>query len=357
MYYPVETRITPLARVRRERLLPARGEVFVTIGQSVEPSDVIAHCRLTGETHFVDVSRALGMRRERTATCLLKEIGDMVLAGERIAAPRGLPRVFRRDCRSPVNGQVIDARNGMLVIEAKSTTFELRAHFRGQVIQVMPARGVAISTSGTLIQGVWGSGGEAEGNLKVLVDRPDQRLGAGQIGPDRPDCVVVAGRIVDGDDLEEASRAKVSGMIVGSVDAILRQRFLSLPYPILVTEGFGELPMSHMVFTLLQSNTGREAMLNAGSPARHSPGRPEVLIPLNQEEDPSPNEPGPVHLQVGMQVRGLRAPYSGAIGTVMDLPSLPQIVESGSRVPVAEVELLDDGKLVRIPQVNLEWVH
>jgi hypothetical protein len=58
-----------------------------------------------------------------------------------------------------------------------------------------------------------------------------------------------------------------------------------------------------------------------------------------------------------MQVRGLRAPYAGAIGTVMGLPALPQVVESGSRLPVAEVELLDDGKLVRIPQVNLEWVH
>ena len=57
-----------------------------------------------------------------------------------------------------------------------------------------------------------------------------------------------------------------------------------------------------------------------------------------------------------MQVRLLRAPYLGAVGTVTDLPTLPRVVESGARLPVAEVELEDEGPVL-VPLANLELIR
>ena len=98
-------------------------------------------------------------------------------------------------------------------------------------------------------------------------------------------------------------------------------------------------------------------MLSADAGARVSTKRPELLIPLRVEGDLSPEATGPLSFQVGMLVRGLRAPHLGTTGTVVGLPTLPQVMESGARLAVAEVERLKDGEIVPIPLTNLEPVY
>jgi hypothetical protein len=60
MYYPVESRITALTTIRRERLLPTPGQVLVEVGEMVGAADVVARCQLPGEVRVIDISRALG---------------------------------------------------------------------------------------------------------------------------------------------------------------------------------------------------------------------------------------------------------------------------------------------------------
>jgi hypothetical protein len=220
----------------------------------------------------------------------------------------------------------------------------------------MPNRGVVISAAGALIQAVWGSGGESGGVLKVLVDNPQRPLRARFIDVSCHGTVVVAGRILDEKALEQAAEAKVRGVIVGSVNADLCPFLESLPFPVLVTEGFGTLPMCGHVFSLLHSNMGREAMLSANTHTRRGARRAEVVVPLRAEEETPLEEAGPLLLAVDQQVRVLRAPYLGMMGTVTELPILPQTVESGARLPVAVVDL-DDGESTLIPLDNLEVVH
>jgi uncharacterized membrane protein YvlD (DUF360 family) len=361
MYYPEETRVTPLTTIRRERLLPARGQVLVQPGELVGPADVVARCQLPGEIRVIDVSRALGVRRELAARYIRKAEGNAVQAGEILAAPGGLLGRLRRACRAPADGQVMTVRSGLVLIEEAATTFELVAHLKGQVANVMPNLGVVISTVGSLIQGVWGSGGEAEGILKVLVDSPQKPLRAHAIDVSCHGTVVVGGRILDEKALEQAVEAKVRGVIAGSVNADLRPLLQSLPFPVMITEGFGSLPISQPIFSLLHSNMGREVMLSADVETRWGARRPELVIPLRAEQTMPKEEAGPLALQVGMQVRVLRAPYMGALGTVADLPQLPQTVESGARLRVAEVNLgngaTDTIVAVQIPLANLELIR
>jgi hypothetical protein len=352
----MESRITPLTTIRRERMLPVRGEVLVHPGEAVGPADVVARCHLPGEIRVVDIARCLGVRAETATKLIRKATGDPVKAEDTLAAPGGILGRLRRPCRSPVDGYVIAVRNGLVLIEEEPAAFALSAHLKGQVASVMPEWGVVIATVGVLIQGMWGSGGEAEGILKVVVDNPQRPLRAHAIDVSCQGTLVVGGRLLEEKALEQAIEAKVRGIIAGSVNAELRPRLQNLPFPVLITEGFGTLPMSEPVFSLLEANVGREAMLSAHTQSRWGAKRPEVIVPLRAEEQSPAEEPGLLPLEEGAQVRVLRLPYFGAIGTISHLPHLPQKVESGARLPIAEVDLGEE-KPVPIPLTNLERIR
>lgn len=356
MYYPAESRITPLTTIRRERLLPVSGQVLVRAGEMVGSADVVARCQVPGKVQVVDASRALGVRRDRAAKYIRKAVGDPVQVNDVLAIPGGLFGRLKKSCRSPIDGQIVEVRDSLILIESATTTFELRAHIKGQVTNVMPNRGVVISAAGTLIQGVWGNGGEAEGVLKILADNPQRPLRARSIDVSCHGTVVVGGRLLDDKVLEQAVEAKVRGIIIGGVNAEMRPTLEALPFPVLITEGFGALPMSQQVFSLLHSNMGREAMLSGDTRTKWGARRPEVLIPLRADEQMPQEEASISPLQVGDQVRALRAPYFGAIGNVADIPVTPQVVESGARLRVAVVDL-ETGEQALIPLANLELIH
>jgi hypothetical protein len=356
MYYPVETRITALTTIRRERLLPAPGQVLVSSGDTVSSDDVVARCQLPGEVRVIDVSGALGVPRERAAKYVRKTVGDTVQTNDVLAAPGGPFGQLRKSCRSPMDGQIAEIRGNLILIESPAATFDLRAHIMGRVTNIMPNRGVVISAAGTLIQGMWGSGGEAGGVLKVLVDSPQKPLRQRTIDVSCHGTVIVGGWILDERALERAVEANVRGVIAGGVSTALCSFLESLPFPVLITEGFGPLPMSQQAFSLLNANGGREAMLSADTQTRLGVRRPEVLISLRADEEMPGEETAILPLKTGDQVRALRAPHLGVIGTVADLPALPQVVESGARLPVAIVELDDEGQ-VSIPLANLELIH
>jgi hypothetical protein len=304
----------------------------------------------------VDVSRSLGVRPEQAGKYIRKGIGETVQADEILAAPRGLLARLRRSCRSPADGQIVELRNGTILIEGEAVTHELRAHITGQITNVMPNLGVVISTSGALIQAVWGSGGEAEGIIKMLADNPRKPIRARSVDVSCHGTLIVGGRILDEATLEQALEAQVRGIVIGSANADLRHSLEALPFPVLLTDGFGTQPMSGSIFSLLQDNRGREASLSADTQTRRGLKRPEILIPLRSEGVLPPEQSRPQPLEPGMQVRVLRAPYLGAQGIVTSVPIHPQIVESGCALPVAEVELADEGQVL-VPLANLELIH
>jgi hypothetical protein len=360
VYYPAQTRITALTAIRRERLLPARGQVLVRSGESVKPRDPVARCTLPGKLFVVELSQALGVRPDQAFRYMRKPIGSTVRAHDVLAERTMLFGRRQRCCRTAVDGRVLAIRAGRVLIASEGTTFELSAGISGQVTDVIPERGVVISTAGALIQGAWGSGGESEGVLRVLVAEPQGALEARSFDADCQRALLVGGQILGPEALERAAEVEVGGIIVGSMNTSQCRLAQSLPYPLVVTEGFGTFSMSRGVFTLLQSLAGHAAMLNAGRQTHLAtpglPRRPELVVPLKAEGVQLPQELDPQPLKVGMQVRGLRAPYLGMTGTVANLPTSPQMVESGIRLPVAEVRL-EGGQTELIPLANLESIH
>ncbi len=352
MYYPSETRVTPLTTIRRERLLPAPGEVLLRVGDRVEPATVVARAALLGKLHVIKAAKTLSVKDDELTEYMLKEVGDLLEAGEPIAAKKGL---FRSTCRSPVSGRLAAITKGeLLVVEPSPDILELKAYIYGQVKALIPHYGAVIETTGALIQGLWGIGEEAFGVLKMLVDDPAQSVEPEAIDAGCHGTIIVGGASVSQEALLQAEQVQARGMIVGSLEASLQA--VSPPFPIIATEGVGQIPISSPIFEVLQANEGQEVSISAKTRLRWNVIRPEIIIPVSADKAPEPEPTGEVALQEGVRVRITRQPHLGAVGVVTAVPSKAQPLDFGARLRGAEVELEGNEK-VFIPWANLELIR
>ncbi len=335
----------------RERLLPIPGTVLVRQGQKVSAGDVVAEASMPREHVLLDVSRSLRIHPKNAEELVRFKVGDEITADAEIAVGKGL---FPKTVRSPKDGRVVATGGGMILIETGSSKIEVRAGIPGMVTQVIPERGAVIQAGGSLIQGVWGNGRVDSGMLVNLAEKPDSVLTAGQLDVSFRGAVILAGMVKDVEALKVAAELPVRGLILSSLSPSLLPAAREMKYPIMVTEGFGDLPMNSVAHKLLSTNAKREIAVNAEVFDRYTGAKPEAVIPLPvSSEPPTPNEVEP--FAVGLQVRLRRPPSMGMIGSISNLLPGLTTLPSGLRAPAAEVKL-ENGESVTVPLVNLEVV-
>ena len=169
---------------------------------------------------------------------------------------------------------------GQVLMEVGETKMELRAGISGTVIEVIPNRGVVIQTAGALVQGVWGNGRIDSGLLVNLAEKPDDILDAARIDVSMRGFVILGGMLKDAEALKAAADLPVRGLILSSIYPSLIPLAREMRYPIIVTDGFGPLPMNSAAYKLLSTNAKREVTVNAEAYDRYSGARPEVIISL-----------------------------------------------------------------------------
>lgn len=339
----------PLTAIRRERRLPGPGTVTVRINEKVQPADIVGEAEVSPHHTFLDISRGLGVSEREVPRYLRREIGGRVEADEIIAGPVG---IARRSIRAPSDGRLVSLSGGRVLFEARSSPYRLRAGMPGSVVGTDASSVVSIETTGALIQGVWGNGVYDWGVLRQIGEGPSERL-----LPDKMDIilrgsVLIAGVCEDAPALREAAELSVRGLILGSMASSLLSVAKNMPYPIILTDGFGEVPMHTPAFNLLISNVGREVTVNAGTDDLVSGQHPEVIIPLPATSAVEISE-GLVQLKPGVRVRALRRPHAGAVGQVREVLSGALAMPSGIMANCARVELEGIGAAV-IPVSNLE---
>ena len=351
-YYPPETRAMPLTLIRRERMLPVPGKVLVSNGEKVQPTQVVAQAEISGEVRIVNVARLLRVPVSRVARFIKVREGDDVTTNTVIAARGVLPggRVL-----SPTDGFVfrIDKAHGRILIKVVTRPFQLTAYLGGSVFSVMSGRGVVIETTGAVVQTTVGFGDESFGVLQVVAHDPADILRAKSIDVTAHGAIVVGGAWIDEAALQQASQLQVRGIIAGSMDGRLIDLARRMPFPVLLTEGLGRIPMSRPIFKLLSSQSGREASLSALTQTRWGVMRPEILIPLPVDSKPALATPLGTPLTVGARVRVIRGSLQGATGNVVGILDRSVQTDSGARVHGAEIELEAVGKTF-VPFANLE---
>jgi hypothetical protein len=343
--------VLPLTTIVRERVLPVSGKVNMHVNQRVNPTDVVAEATFAREHILLDVARTFGISATAADKLIRVSEGDRVAQDALIAEKPGL---IPQSIKASRPGRVIIAGSGQVLMEVGDTRIELRAGLPGMVTQVIPDKGVVIRTAGALIQGVWGNGRIDNGLMVSLLEKPDDVLQAERLDVSLRGSVILAGHVRDLEALKAAAELPVRGLILSSLSSTLIVPAYQMRYPILVTEGFGALPMNSAAFKLLTTNNKREATVNAEHFDRYSGSRPEVIIPLPISSEPEE----PVNygmFETGLVVRLRRPPHAGAIGTISDLPPGLSLLPSGLRAPSAGVKL-ENGESVLVPLVNLEVV-
>lgn len=355
MLAPV-TFITPLTTIRRTRLLPVPGEVTVRKGQAVRPTEVIATAQTAPRHYLLNVARGLGISESQTEQYIERFLGNEIHEGD-IIASRG--KIGKRIVRAPVDGRIVFVAGGQVLIRLTAEPVELLAGYPGTVAELIHERGVIISATGALIQGLWGNGKINAGPLSVLASSPTHELTPADLTESTKNTVVMAGHCKQPNVLKAGADAKLRGLIVASLTPELLPLAAAAPFPIVVTEGFGTLEYNPIAFKLLTTNQKRNVTVNAEVFDRARDTRPEIFVAveaasLNDAEMP----PDATMLAPDQRVRVTRAPYQGKIGRLVALLPGITIFPNGLRAPAARIQFEQDDPAQAsesiIPLANLE---
>ena len=359
--------------VSKTRRLPIQGEVLAKEGDTVTHDQVVARTQVPGEVHLINVANALGVDPEEISQFMLKGLKDPVAKNEVFAQRSSFFGLFKSFVKSPVDGtiELVSDVTGQVALREAYIPVEITAYIPGKVVHVMPREGVTIRTPAAFVQGIFGVGGEAHAQLKMVAKSPDDALTAEMIDSSHSGKVIVGGSLVTGDALAKAAKTGIKGIVVGGVEdedlikflgyeigvAITGQEEIGLT--LIITEGFGKMKMPQRTFDLLKSFDGREASINGATQIRAGVIRPEIVIALTEKEAKGlveDEEEATGGMTPGTPVRIIRDPYFGAIGQVAGLPVELQKAETESDVRVVQVTL-EDGRKVIVPRANVEIIE
>lgn len=348
-YYCPVTHVIPMTTIRRERTLPVPGAVTVGINEKVQAAHVIAEAAPTPKHYFLDAAKALGIPDRRVSQHLACQPGTRVERGEIIAGPVG---ITRRTLRAPDDGRVVALTRGRLLFEIRAQPFELRAGFPGRVIATDGIQMVTLETTGALIQAAWGNGKQDFGIMRLVGDAPDDRLQTGKLDLNLRGAVLVAGGCDHPAPLQQAMELSVRGIILGGLSSELIPVAQRLPFPLIITEGFGEYALNPAIYELLAEHVGREVAIDARPARPYRRERPEIIIPLPANR-PLELPEEMIAIARGVRVRILRDPHRGQVGKVRELLHEALVYDSGVRAQSVSVEL-DRGGTIAVPIENLD---
>jgi len=363
--------VTERTTVRKRRLLPIPGTVTVKQGERVKADSIVAWTELPGKVHSVNVANLLGIAPDEVREYLTRKEGEPVRKDDVIAENRPFIKFLRTEVRSPIEGTVdtVSTVTGQVLLREPPRRLELLAYIDGVVVEAHPQQGVTLETSCTLVQGIFGVGGETWGEIHVAVAAPDEILAPDKLTTDMKGKIVVAGSFLGADTLARAREVGAAAVIVGGIhDKDLRALLgydlgvaitgtERIGITVVLTEGFGSIPMAAKTFALLSRHQGQQASVSGATQIRAGVIRPEIIIPsagASGEAGAAEAERGGIG--IGDQVRIIRDPLFGKIGQVSALPPDLRQIETESHVRVLEVGFPDKTRAI-IPRANVEIIE
>ncbi|MCA9752596.1 MAG: hypothetical protein KC591_10420 [Gemmatimonadetes bacterium] len=370
--YTPGLRVTALAALQKERILPLKGEVMVQKGDHVKAEQVVARTELPGNVHSVNVANVLSVLPDEVPSKMVKKIGDPVDVDEPIARSSSMFGLFKSVAKSSVKGVVesVSEVTGQVLLREPPIPVEVHGYVDGEVVEVRAEEGVVVETHGSFVQGIFGIGGETFGDIHMIAKSPEEVLDASSILPEHEGKIVVGGSLVTSAALEKAVSCGVKGVVAGGIDDSTIKDFLGYDIgvaitgteekgvTVVITEGFGRIPMALTTYELLKSREGRKASMNGATQIRAGVIRPEVVVPLEQRAEGGPAASVVAGgLAPGTRVRIIREPHFGALGTVSELPSPLHRLPSETMVRVLWVDLDEGGARHLLPRANVEIIE
>ncbi len=351
-----------------ERRLPLQGTVCVELGQNVRYDQVVARTELPGHVEMINAAAYLGIEPNEVPAHMVCQVGQSVSKGQAIAINNGFFGLFKTALEAPLAGTIesLSEVSGQVVLRAPAQPVEIKAYVNGKVEEILGQDGVIISAHGTLIQGIFGIGGETAGPLAVLASNPQAILTPDDLSEEQRGAIVVGGSLLTLEVIRHALEVGVHALVGGGINDSDLREFMgydlgiaitgseNLGLTLIITEGFGPIDMAKRTFELLKAHQGQLACVSGATQIRAGVIRPEIIIP-SSEDRPDTAPPPELNLIPGAKVRLIRDPHFGELAQVLALPTELTLIPTGAKVRVAEIELAD-GQRLMIPRTNLELI-
>lgn len=337
-------------RIQRKRLLPSTGTVVVSERQTVAPNQTVARTDHNPEFKILPLSELLKLTPSAVESSLIVEPGARISQGMTILEKKGtLGRGLSYE--SPYEGELLSVNNGHIILKQSGDVYELRAQLPGQVVKVIPDKGIIVETFGSLIQAVWSTPSEAHGILKVLAHSPDGFVFPEQITNDFSEQILAIGHVDQPEIFEKAIDTDIRALIVGTMPSNMFTYAMNANIPVIVTNGAGIHGLSDAAFQVLKEAEGLNTSL---FPSSTEANMPEIIVPTEKKTTnvpTSPTEP----LMIGQYVRLLRRPYTNQMAEVVHIFRRAQLTPIGSHAHGANVRL-ESNQVVFVPFANMEAI-
>src|SRR5215510_14243865 len=347
--------VTERTVIRRRRVLPLLGRVLVNSGARVQSNQAVARAELPGKVYPVNLANQLSIAPDEIKEYLVKKEGDLVQRDEILAENKPLIKWFKTEIRSPVTGMIesLSMVTGQVLLREPPRVLDLLAYIDGTVVETIPQQGVVLEAACSLVQGIFGIGGEVWGEIVVAVESPDQPLTPTLLKPDMKGKIVVGGSFLSA---ETMAKAKDLRALLGYDLGVAITGTEQVGFTLILTEGFGAIPMAAKTFKLLVAHTGQKASISGATQIRAGVIRPEIIIPQAATTGSVAAHSQRAGIRLGDPVRVIRDPFFGKIGEVSALPSELTRIQTESEVRVLEVKFPDGARTV-IPRTNIEVIE
>lgn len=350
MILPVTKRFSKYDTTLIERLIPSGAVLSVSEGEEVKPETILAEGQVSAGQRLISVAEILGVNKSRVGEYLTKKIGEKIFKNEVLAMKKGPLGFGKRVVSSPIDGQIVSVTSdGSLLIKFLPEAVKVVSASRGKVSAVKGSS-IIIETWVQKAYGVAGTGKLREGIIKVVA-QPQEFILEGAIDESCADKILVGGASIGRDALEKALKLGVKGIVTGGINY---KEFLSfgiesdVGFTLVVTEGFGILPMGEDIFNPIKQTQGYFGFIDGKNF--------NLSIPILTEERAEKNADKFkwVEAKIGDQVQFFNEQKRKMTGTIVSLADLEEISEYGLKTKLGVVEL--DGKQITMPLANLEVV-
>ncbi len=369
-------RVKKDAVIRVKRSLPqGKGRISIMTGQEVSPGDIIGEGQSSAGFRSFNLAHELRVSPKQALRFLKRPLGQIIYQGELLAAREVLFGLRRKIFLSPVDGLVdyYDEGSGILRIKLLPKVSKLASGVYGIVEEINPTTGtILIKTVASIIYGVFGSGREREGIIRVL-GRPDELISSRQITEQMRGQIVVGGSLVFQEALEQAISSRVVGIISGGTNScdyrsmvggdwnLFKKHWSDVGLTLMVTEGFGSIPIGDDIFELLQEYDRRFGIMDGNRARLILPsGDPNSIALVRRTRLPVSTTVEPAldidlaALQVGGLVRLVSPPGVGRQGKIVAIDETPTLLPSGLKSTLVTVST--QMAKFRVPYQNLEII-